>query len=374
MVQRLRPSIKEMIKTLFISAFLFTCLSVYADRQADYYKLRETLQNDGFQIQGDVDTVSVYKGYPIRIKQEKDSIIHIGLNLFNPELNDVINKDLLEYIERDLLLQIASEKTGEDTMIEFRVGDISDIMKIDPNSEFNIATIDSSILSVEWTLENGKHILMTVPISYDILRGGTRSEIEGAFISQLKKSNSHRSVDIEIDPTSLQPYRETGYVLPGSYYINDNIRRNIYLNSDRDSFIWDANYPLESINNLFICGVAEVNPDVDLTIMKHDYGEKEQIKTNIENLISIAEIEGCLPFWGLESYENGKVTGSLFLYNSGQGYDHVVKIECLPEQIILGEGCISAKAYLYIPSNNVSNLNEPYRVKTEDEKIKYWDN
>lgn len=363
-----------MIKTLFISVFFLSCLSVYADRQADYCKLREVLQHSGIQIKENTDTVSVYKGYPVRIRQEKDSIIHIGLNLFDPDLKNVINKDLLEYIERDLLMQLASLRTDEDSMIDFKLGSLSDMIKIEPGSECYITSADSSLLSVDWALENGKHILIWVPISYDLLMGGTRSEIENAFISQLKKSNARRNVKIDIDPISLQPYRETGYILPGAFYINGDITRNIYLNSDREnSFIWDPEYPVESISNLFICGAGEGNPDVDLTIMKHDYGEQEKIKTGIENLIALAEIEGCLPFWGLESYEDGKITGSLFLYNPGQGYDHVVKIECVPEEIIRGEGHINARAYLYVPSNNVSNLNEPYRIKSEDEKIKYWE-
>ena len=363
-----------MIRTLLISTLMLTCLSLFADRQADYSKIKESLQQNGLQFEGTTDTIGEYKGYQIRVVQEKDSIIHIGLNLFNQDLKSALDKDLLEYIERDLLMQVAIDKTGEDSMIDFLVGDISDLRKINPASEYNINIKDSSILSVDWILDNGKHILLTVPISYDLLRGATRSEIEKAFIAQLKNSNARRTVDIEIDRNNLQPYGETGYILPGPYYIYRLINRNIYLGTESESsFIWDSQYPLESLSNMFICGIGEGNTDVDLVIMKHDYGDKEQIKTNIENLIAVAEKEGCLPFWGLESYENGKVIGSLFLYNSGQGYDHVLKIECEPEQIIKGEGRINARAYLYIPSNNVSNLNEPYRIKTEDEKIKYWE-
>ena len=364
-----------MIRTLIFSALLITFLSVFADRKDDYNRIRETLRQNNLQFQADTDTVVPFKGYSIKVKQQKDSVVHLGLNLFNPDWKQAIDADLLDYIERDLLLQVTSEKARDDSMIEFRVGNLGDMKQIDPTTPCNITTLDSSILSVEWTLDNGRHILISTPISYDILRGGSRAEIEEAFISQLKKSNLRRNVDIEIDSSSLQPYGEAEYILPGPSYINNQITRNIYLNSDKDSsLIWDANHPLESINNLFICGAGDGNHDVDLTVVKHDYGEKEQIKTGIENLIALAEIEGCEPYWGIETNENGKITGSLFLYNPGQGYDHVVKIECVPEEVISGEGTIIARAYLYIPSNNVSNINEPYRVKTEDEKIKYWDN
>ena len=364
-----------MVRSLIFSVFLLIFLSGYADRKADYNRLRDFLQRDGVQVQKNADTIVSYKGYPVKVKQEKGDIKHLGLNIFNPEWKNMLDENLLNYIERDLLLQVATEDAGTDSMIIFNVGNLGDIKHVDQNTACNITTIDSSILSVEWTLDNGKHILLSVPVSYDILLGGTRAEIEEAFISQLKRSNSHRNIDIEIDPAGLQPYGETEYILPGLWYINDQISRNIYLYSDKDfSYVWDKERPLESISNLFICDAGDVKPVVDLTIVKHDYGEKEEIRTDIENLISVAEIEGCVPYWGVESYENGIITGSLFLNHPGQYYDHVLKIECNPEEIIAGKGKIKAKAYLYIPTNNVSNLNEPYRVKTEDEKIKYRDN
>lgn len=364
-----------MTRTLIFFFFLLTFLSAKPDRKADHNRIMEFLSQNGLQFQSDIDTVVSCKGYSIRVKQENDSIIHLGLNLFNPEWKNMIDEDLLAYIERDLLMQLATEKKGGDSMIIFNIGNLSDIKKVDQNTACHITTIDSRILSVEWTLDNGDPILISAPISYDILRGGTRAEIEEAFISQLKKSKLRRNLEIEIDPTGLQPYGETEYILPGAYYINDQISRNIYLYSYKDSsFVWDSAHPLESISNLFICDAGERNPVVDLTIIKHDYGEKEDIRTDIENLISVAELEGCVPYWGVESYKNGIITGSLFLNNPRQYYDHVLKIECKPEEIIAGIGKIKAKAYLYIPSNNISNINESYRVKTEDEKIRYWDN
>lgn len=364
-----------MIRRVIFSVFLLACLSVFADREADYGRLKELLETTGLQIEANTDTVVSFKGYTVRIKEENGDIEHIGLDLFKPEWKEMMDGALLDYIERDLLMQLATDRPGEDSMIVFKVGSLGDLKGVDSNNTFNITTMDSSVLWVDWTLKNGKHVLINVPVSYDLLRGKSRSEIEEAFISQLKKTNSRKKPDIKIEPAALQPYAETEYVLPGPYYINEHITRNMYLASDLNpDFLWDVNHPLESVSNLFICGAGKNDAEVDLTVMKHEYGDKEEVVTNIGNLMAVAEKEGCVPYWGVESYENGKLTGSLFLYNPGQGYDHVLKIECVPEELIAGDGNIIAKAYLYIPSNNVSNLNQPYRVKTEDEKIKYWEN
>ena len=364
-----------MSRTFFLSLFFFACLSVFADRQADYRGIKEFLQQNDIQVKDVADTVLIYRGYPVRIVQEKDSITHIGLNLFNHELKNAGNEDLLNFIERDLFFQVVSEGKKDDSAIEFKMGSLPAMKKITTETPCNISIQDGSTLWLNWVLSDGSNIIVTAPISYDLILGGTRSEIEKAFISQLRESHTRKGGDTNINIADLQPYGESEYVMAGETYINPQITRNKYLYGGKEpSLIWDASHPAESLSNLFICGAGKGDTSLDLTIIKHNYGDQEQVETSVENLLAVAEEEGCRPFWGLESFDDGIIKGSLFLYNPVQGYDHVLKIECVPEEIIEGNGKIIAKAYLYIPSNNVSNLNEPYRVKSEDEKIKYWEN
>lgn len=364
-----------MLRTFFLCILINVCLSVYADRQADFRGIREFLQQNNIQVSEDADTVVAFQGYKVKIVQEKDSLVHIGLNLFNPELKKAVDEELLNFIERDLLLQLVPGGKKENSVIVFNVGNLSALKKVTSETPCNVSIQDGNLLMLDWIPEDGNHVLVSVPISYDLIIGGTRSEIENAFISRLRESHWRRSGESNIDPADLKPYGESEYVLPGETYINHQITRNKYLYGDKEaSLIWDTYHPAESISNMFICGTGNGDAALDLTIIKHEYGDKEQIETSLENLLAVAEKEGCKPYWGLESLENGIMKGSLFLFNPIHGYDHVLKIECVPEEIIEGKGKIIAKAYLYIPSNNVSNLNEPYRVKSEDEKIKYWDN
>lgn len=364
-----------MSRTFFLSVFLFACLPVFADRQAETGMIREFLRQNDVKAEEVSDTLLIYQGYPVRIVQEKDSIIHIGLDLFNPEFKNAGNEDLLNFIERDLFLQLIWDEKKEDSVIDFHIGSLPELKKITAETPCNISIQDGTRLWMDWALDDGSNILISAPVSYDLIMGATRSEIEKTFISRLRQSNTRKSADPDINIADLQPYGEAEYVLPGDTYINRQITRNKYLYGDKQpSLIWDASHPVESLSNMFICGAGHGDTSLDVTIMKHDYGEKEEVETSVENLLAVAEKEGCEPYWGLESFEDGIIRGSLFLYNPVQGYDHVFKIECVAEEIIEGNGKIKAKAYLYIPSNNVSNLNEPYRVKSEDEKIKYWEN
>ena len=363
-----------MRRSLFVVVLMLLGITAVADKTSDYSKIKGVLSHNGLQISENTDTVVTFKGYPIRIIQENDSILHAGLNLFSSEVKEMIDEELLGFIERDLLLQVISSPGESQSFVEFKIGNLTDMKRIDCSTPFNISNMEGNLLSVEWRPQEGKTVLVYAPISYEILRGMTRGEVEQDFISRLKKSNLRRNVSTEFDPSALQRYGDREYFLPGSHYINENITGNIYLYSDgAPSLIWDVEHPSESISNLFISSVGKEDSELDLTVIKHEYGEKEEIKTTVENFMAVAANEGCIPFWGIESLNDGKLTGSLFLYNEREGYDHVLKIECLPEEIIEGRGSISANAYLYIPSNNVRTINEPYRIKSEDEKIRYWE-
>ena len=133
--------------------------------------------------------------------------------------------------------------------------------------------------------------------------------------------------------------------------------------------------PMFGVANLFICP-SELygNQKLNVTVLKHKYGEKETFTITVDQLLAYAEKTGCLPFWGMERFEDGRLEGSLFLYNRIQGYDHVFKVVCTPADVIGGAGEIEARASLFVPTNNVQNLYAPYQKKAEDKKIRYEKN
>lgn len=363
-----------MIRFSAVIILIASCVLGFAGTQEQNRKIIEGLQKAGIHIDETCDSIFSYDGYSVRICPSEDSSVHIGLNLFSPEFKNTIGKETLDFIERELLYSIVEGRLKDGSNIELTRGKISDFRKIDISTPFNIFNKDSKELTIEWTPENNSSVVLTIPMSYETIHSGTRGEIEESFISKLKKhhSSGKNATDFDFDISKLEPYGESDYILPGPVYLNKNISRNIYLSSANPPIIiWDVNKPLESISNLFTYSPNAGSIDAELTILKHEYGEKELIKTNIENLLAVAEAEGCIPYWGVESFEGSKLIGSLFLYNQQLGYDHVVKVECIPEEIIEGKGKITATVFLYIPTNNVKTLDEPYRVKLENEKIKY---
>lgn len=207
----------------------------------------------------------------------------------------------------------------------------------------------------------------------DTTQAGSRTEIENDFITRAKESNSERRPFGEINHENLVAYGDDLYILPGESYQNKNINRNAYFKNDEQIIpVWTTEHPLESISDLFIFpSSAYSNPQVEITVLKHEYGEKETFSVPLSHLLATAEEDGCVPFWGVEKYENGILEGALFLYNRKKGYDHVLKIECKPVEVINNNAAIKARASLFIPTNNVKDLFAPYIKKSEEEKIKY---
>ncbi|MDE5878212.1 MAG: hypothetical protein K2H47_12050 [Muribaculaceae bacterium] len=322
------------------------------------------------------DTVISHGDYSIRVIKENDKVSHIGLNLFPNEMKSSIDAELLEYIETSLLRKCLGLKTESLDNLSVIEGTTDDFRNITPATPHSVISNNSRSMTVEWNLD-GRNVKVELPVGYQTTKDGTRSDIEEDFIAGVKRTVSSRFRKPVIDSVALEPYGEVLYILPGGSYMNKDITDSVYLDSDGEAItpVWNTTYPVESIANLFIYpsnlyGGQKVN----VTVLKHQYGEKETFTVTVDQLLAYAEKTGCQPFWGVERFENGLLEGSLFLYNPTQGYDHIFKVTCTPADVIGGAGEIEARASLFVPTNNVQNLYAPYEKKSEDKKIKYEKN
>ena len=319
----------------------------------------------------DCDTVVALDGYNVRIVKKDSLVSHAGLYLFADNMKKALGKELLGFIEEALLAKSMKIDDERYDRLSITSGSIGDFRHLSPDSACTVNNNNAKTRTVEWPLAE-KLLAVTIPINYDIAAKGTRTDIENALIAKIKAFNGKRNEYGKIDSTLLEEYGEAGFVYTGNTYLNKYITRNVYLNTDSISPLWDADYPLESISNLFIMpSDAYGDMPVELTILKHEYGEKESFKVSLNQLLAACEDEGCVAYWGVEKFEDGVLEGALFLYNQPMGYDHTVKVLCRPAEVIAEGAEITARAGLFIPTNNIHELVAPYIKKSDDEKIKY---
>lgn len=318
------------------------------------------------------DTIVVVDGYRVKIIKSNGAFIHIGLNLFSPEMKEGSDKEQLNFIESALFAKSQKADMHNSELLTITSGRIKDFRYLSPDSACKVSHFDSRRMTVEWTID-GKKVTVTLPINYDVIKAASRSHIEQDFIDIVKEGGLKRAPFDEINMEYLEPYGENLYIIPGGSYVNRNINRNVYFNNrNLLTPVWSPVHPLESFANLVLYpSEVYIEPDVEVTVVRHEYGEKETFTVPLSQLLAAAEGEGCMVFWGKEKYEDGILEGSIFTYNRHQGYDHVVKITCDPVAVVNGEGTLKARASLFIPTNNVRDMYAPYIKKTEEKKIKY---
>lgn len=201
----------------------------------------------------------------------------------------------------------------------------------------------------------------------------SRGDTEKGFISALNKKDIIDSVNFVIDLDSLVPYGENLYILPGRSYQNAEIRNSVYVHKQVNvTPVWSAAFPGESIANMFLFP-SEIyyNVPLRMKVIKHEYGEQEDVSTTVGKLLAVAKAEGCMPYWGVEHCDSNKLVGALFLYNKGKGYVHVLNVTCNPSEVIGKKGAVNARTSLYVPTSNISRLIAPYKKKTANQIIKY---
>lgn len=200
--------------------------------------------------------------------------------------------------------------------------------------------------------------IFAIPSLYGEETVSERSATEDNFIAGLRVADGHQSA-VAV-PDSLVQVSDSLWSHPGGHYNLRSVNSTTYYIVGADSVaapVFDAAYPAESMADLLLLPLEKsFAVPMTLTVLKHEPGEKETIETTPGNFVAYCREEGCIPFWGVEKIENGTLHGALFLYNPEGGYDHVLKITCDPEAVISGNGTVTARASLFIPTKNVKTL------------------
>lgn len=332
-----------------------------------------------YAIEQPVDTVIEMDGYRVRAVLKNDSLTLVGLEVFSPEKKAGEKKAVYDFIESALLAKVQDNQDGFTARLTIRNGELEDFKNVTPDMQMFEDTFNGKVMSFAWDVD-GHNLVLTLPVGYDMAKRATRGEIENGLIALFKNPMSVRRKYAEaVDTLALEAYGDSLYILPGGAYQNRKITRDAYfINEKTDSVtietipVWDSSYPEESIANLFVYPSDRYGErNITLRIMKHEYGDIEEVTLPVDSFIAICEQDGCEPYFGVEKYENGSLQAAVLLPNQTLEYTHVLVVRCNPADVIEKGEPLKARTSLYVPVNNIDDLFAPYVKKTEKEKIKY---
>lgn len=372
-----------MRRTIAIISLLACCLILPAQTKSYLSVLSTSLELRRMKLPANADTVFDYDGYRVHVVRANSLYIHIGLDIFPAEMRQSIGEPTCELVESSLLARALKEHPIGLNMVKITKGTIADFRNIGPASNLSANNAGTGELTLAWTVDS-QDVSVSVPVQSKLEKpqkrtvagasGVSRTELENGFISALKHGDNTLALEQpEITDSLLEPYGDSLYILPGATYQNKDISSSVYFYSDSLlTPVWDVRYPAESIANLFLFTTpGNAGTKVNMTVLKHEYGDQEKVSTDVAQLMDVAAKSGFRPFWGTESVGKDKLEGSLFLYSQSRSYVHILKVTCNPSDVIAGTGAVTVRASLFVPTNNIHNLVAPYKKKKPSERIRY---
>lgn len=344
-----------MVATCWISMRATTFDTQRLERLAGYLKLQQldTLQT------GVTNSYS-YRQHPLTIrKNEWGEIEHIGLLLFPQALRQLQPLPIYDFLERYLLARIATPSTTEDGIkmqwdkVHFNVGSASSALKLDTTAAFSNEYIDLHAYRVSWTVDDKKMLEISFDMNYQLMMGCDAVELEHRFIRHLNRYQPHA-----INTSRQLPKEGTEYTLADSYYMSPMVRNDIYYTRKSKKKAWtlvnDAARATKTIGNWMVAPDSDNALPLGITVDKYGY-EVDSVQTTYRTWQQLCMEEGCQPYYGLKSKNDGVYAGTVFMVNRTSGYVHLLSINTPESALKDRKSSLShARMYAYIPLYNVS--------------------
>lgn len=214
--------------------------------------------------------------------------------------------------------------------------------------------------------DDGRSVTVSYPADYQIILGVTLMEMENSLYESVMDSPSVFPVNmVNVDSTSLQPL-ESGmvYLYEGDYFVLPALNNNRYYVREAPGhfdLLYSEDYPIETMANM-VTG-TEIETDIRLSILFVKYGfRRDTLSVPLNRWVGFCLNEGCIPYYGVVSYQDDKVVAVLLMRNEDLGYVHVMKFSFNTSILEKRSGEITARLNSYVPFSNVKFL------FSEDEK------
>lgn len=332
--------------------------------------------------------VGTFRGYPVLAGFCGGTVVHLGIDLFGAEYKAASNALLCDFTERYLLELLAEEdeQARMRRMYDDGVAVMGDLRRIpllkrEP-LRFDVTSVPGKGCRMEWRDGNAVRFSISAPAQYELLRGMNKIELEESFRPAVltyygpaglsgtsDPSGPTGPSDLPADmsgPTARddEPVRlDSGlYVFRKGHYLLEQMECASYytLRDGRYMAVCDTLHPVESLRNLFSGKVPDRDYTLDLTLRKYGF-RTEEFSCPLGRVVDFCLAQGCTPYVGVESEEDGVITAVLIMVNAEYGYNHLFKIIFDTRLLGQGQGHVAATLNAYTPTHNLENLYDEER-------------
>ena len=334
---------------------LMAVLTVTAQTQfrtSELRRLATTLSIDVSQLPNGYSH-PVANGYPLTIHQEKQTIDHIGLQLFSAEVRMVSQSPIFDFLER-YFLQLKYPPTVKsaanmlhDDQFRFLQGTIAVVDNLRITDDFSFSN-DNHRYTAIWSREGKVLLSVSFPVEYELISGENKIEAEENLLADIKKVKVSKSNALPLNPQNN-----------GDNYINDCFSNRLYF--QQDQLISSNQHPAETLANLML--TTQARGQYDIKFIQISYGfKKKEFQVPLRQWITYCKQTGCQLYFGIEDInDNGDINAVVLAVNQAENYNHVLTVSTSADILKTQKGTIDARLYPFVPTHNVMNMFANYR-------------
>ena len=362
---------------------LFACCTVSA-QQYQTQHLQKAAAKLGLDTllakvqQAETNSV-VVNGQKFVYRMGKDQKVeHIGLPLFHESMRILQPSpiyDYLEFVTLDHKYHI-SENNLQQQELKFRLGSWAQLEQLGDTLSCIIQNLGDKHYRVKWQKDGQDQVVVTFPISYELLANSSRREMQANLIRDLQAFRADNVKPFSVDTLLLKPTTTEGVkLLQGKSHLIPTITSNLFVSQEKDGtprLLIDNRQPAESMANLLVSDYQTTNDAVVQLEFVLDNYRKDTLQVGLDDWKQYCRSQGCQPYFGYEGVSKGEATGTLLLANPQSGYDHIVHVSC-PTDAIGQEGMmLRATVYLFTPISNVKALFGDAQSESSRKSIIIW--
>lgn len=292
----------------------------------------------------------VANGHTLTIHQEKQTIDHIGLQLFSAEVRKMSSSPIFDFLERYFLqlkyppvVKTASTMMRDDGF-RFIEGTMTSINEIRTSDDFSFAN-DNRRYTATWKRNGRVFLSVSFPVEYELISGENKIEAEDNLYSDILKAPL---VSVSSDDS-----------LRNDHYINSCFSNRLYYQNGK--LIATGKHPAETASNMMLStGVAD---HYNINVTQVSYGFRKKVfQVPLRQWISFCHNSGCQLYFGIEHIsDGGDVSAVVIAVNQLENYNHVLTVTIPSAAISRHQALLEGRLYPYVPTHNVMNMFANFR-------------
>lgn len=304
---------------------------------------------------------------------ERNELCHVGLSLFSPEIKNMLDSHICNFLER-FILELLLEKDKEG--IEFKLTEnhvqlfidgqshakknlwsLQELMKtMDMPVNFSLRHKDGRATAV-WLFDTHS-LQLDFPLYRELIEGTDKKESDDNLYNRLN-GMSFMKIDMEddkLDSDSLNRFRGDIYVERGEQFGIKELSSDRYFLKESEGFVplFHKKYPTYSLNNLFF--IKSLTKDVNLLLTHRQYGRfTPEISIPLINFLEFFKEDFILTsHTGI--VKNDKLETILVLNHKTLGYIHILRVQTQTDDLFLDNLTLKGDFYSNIPQHYIKTL------------------